>query len=394
MKRPRPHRITIGAAAAICLAQTLFAVAAFTNVEKPWDSSNDPVALMWKRWKQGDSKPDLTNARAFVASVLKELNISIASQTLVFSKTSLQSSIIHPQSPRSVFFNEECYVGWAQGGMLELIGMDPESGPHFYSLTLPNEPAEKPELRTTETCLTCHEGARTGGVKGLLVRSVFAGDEGQLLLNGGSFVSGHESPIRDRWGGWYVTGKHGAERHVGNSIAYRKGPKISLDREEGANVTSLDHYFSLKPYLAATSDIVALMVLEHQCSMHNKLTDAGKSTHEAMELQHNLQKAGKRPITDTPEDAALTVINAQAEKVVRHLLFCEESALADGIEGSPAYQEAFRSNRIETGDGRSLKDFQIRTCLFKYRCSYMIYSKGFEALPVPHPVDWTPDRRI
>jgi len=246
---------------------------------------------------------------------------------------------------------------------------------------LPNEPGEKPELRTTETCFTCHEGARTGGVKGLLVRSVYAGDEGQLLLNGGSFLSGHESPIRDRWGGWYVTGKHGSERHMGNSIAYRKGPKISLDREEGANVTSLDRYFSLKPYLSTTSDIVALMVLEHQCSMHNKLTDAGKSTREAMALQHNLQKAGKRPITDTPEDAALTVINAQAEKVVRHLLFCEEYALTDGIEGSPAYQEAFRSNRIETKDGRSLKDFHLRTHLFKYRCSYMIYSNGFEALP-------------
>jgi len=128
-------------------------------------------------------------------------------------------------------------------------------------------------------------------VKGLLVRSVFAGDEGELLLNGGSFLSGHERPIRDRCGGWYVTGKHGAERHMGHSIADRKGPKISLDREGGANVTSHERIFSTKPYLATTSDIVALMVLEHQCSMHNKLTDAGKSTGETMALQHNLQKA-------------------------------------------------------------------------------------------------------
>jgi len=102
-----------------------------------------------------------------------------------------------------------------------------------------------------------------------------------------------------------------------------------------SNVTSFERDFSTKPYLATTSDIVALVVLKHQCSMHNKLTDAGKSTREAMALQHNLQKAGRRPVTNTPDEAALTVINAQAEKVVRHLLFCEEYALADGIEALP-----------------------------------------------------------
>jgi hypothetical protein len=381
MIRRTMKRNRLVAAMVIFLAQTLAAADPFINVEKPWIVSNDPVALMWKRWQNGDFKPDLTSARACVASVLKELKIPTSSQTLVFSKTSLQNSLINPQTPRSVFFNEECYAGWAQGGMLEIIGMDPEKGPYFYSLTLPNGSAEKPELRTTETCLSCHQGSRTGGVKGMLVRSVFTGYEGQPMLNEGSFVSGHESPIRDRWGGWYVTGKHGAERHMGNSTAQRKGPRISFNREDGANITSLDGFFPIKPYLAPTSDIVALMVLEHQCAMHNKLTDAGKSTLEAMTLQHDLQKATKEPITDVPQGSALKVINNLAEKVVRHLLFCEEYTLTDSIEGSPAYQEAFRSNRIKTRDGRSLKDFQLRTCLFKYRCSYMIYSSSFDALP-------------
>ena len=155
-----------------------------------------------------------------------------------------------------------------------------------------------------------------------------------------------------------------------------------MNRESGANASSLVNYFNTKPYLAGTSDIIALMVLEHQCTMHNKLTDAAKSTREALARQHDLQKAFNEPLTDVPQGSALTVINSQAEKVVKHLLFSEEYPLSDGgIEGSAAYQEAFRKDRHETKDGRSLKDFQLLTRLFKYRCSYMIYSRSFEVLP-------------
>lgn len=369
---------------ACCLAalslQSLNAADGLSVLDQPWTESNDSVARLWKDWTAGKSKPDASSDKAFVASVLKQLDVPAASQTLVFSKTSLQNALINPQTPRSIFFNEECYVGWSQGGMMELIGMDPEKGPQFYVIDLSDK--KKPALLTSDNCLSCHETSRTNNVKGVLVRSVYTADDGQPILNQGSFVSGHESPLSERWGGWYVTGKHGADRHMGNVIATTNGDQIVLDREKGANVLSLEHFFSTKPYVTNTSDIVALMVLEHQCTMHNKLTDANKSTREALARQHDLQKAFGEPITDVPQGSALTVIKSQADKVVKHLLFCEEYALKDGgIEGNAAFQEAFRRNRIETKDGRSLKDFQLLNRLFKYRCSYMIYSKEFDVLP-------------
>lgn len=265
---------------------------------------------------------------------------------------------------------------------MELIGMDPEKGPQFYALAFSG--MKKPELLTSDNCLSCHETSRTNNVKGMLVRSVYTADDGQPILNQGSYVSGHESPLSERWGGWYVTGKHGSERHMGNVIATSKGEQIEINREEGANILSLDRFFSAKPYLTNSSDIVALMVLEHQCTMHNKLTDANKSAREAITRQHDLQKAFGEPITDVPQGSALTVIKSQADKVVKHLLFCEEYELKDGgVEGNPAYQEAFRKERHDTKDGRSLKDFQLLTRLFKYRCSYMIYSKSFDVMPAP-----------
>ncbi|MEI6537052.1 MAG: hypothetical protein WCN98_17050, partial [Verrucomicrobiaceae bacterium] len=154
-----------------CCASTR-AMDGFTAVEKPWETSNDPVAKMWQRWQTGQSQPDTQDEKAFVASVLKELGVPAQSQMLVFSKTSLQNPLITPQTPRAVYFSEDVYCGWAQNGMMELIGYDPEKGPQYYALTNPFKTSEKPVLQATENCLPCHETSRTNNVNGMLGRSV------------------------------------------------------------------------------------------------------------------------------------------------------------------------------------------------------------------------------
>lgn len=349
---------------------------------EPWKSTNDPVAKFWQRVSIGEVKLDTTDEKTYLHQVLRELAVPVESQVLVFSKTSLQNALIGPLTPRAVYYSEEVYVGWVQGGAIELIGIDPLNGPQFYTLSYPFRKSEKPELTSQEICLNCHEGSRTGGVKGMLVRSVYVDEAGQPLLRHGSMLSDQESPISERWGGWYVTGKHGQERHMGNAIAHETETDVTLDREKGANVTSLDTFISTKPYLTKTSDIVALMVLEHQVVMQNKITEAGKSVREAMARQSDLQKAFHERVTTEPQGSALSVINGQVDRLLKYMLFIDEYPLTDnGIEGSVSFQEAFRWNRKESKDGRSLKDFQLRTRLFKHRCSYMIYSKSFEVLP-------------
>lgn len=371
-----------GGFCALVLAGVVGAAFAAETPFEPWKSSQDPVARLWQRAQGGSLKLDTSSPQAFLKQVLTELDVPVASQVMVFSKTSLQNALISPLTPRVIYFSEEAYVGWCQGGVLELIGVDPVQGPQFYTLSYPYSKGERPQLETSEQCMNCHEGSRTNGVKGMLVRSVYTAQDGQPILSEGSFLSGHESPLGERWGGWYVTGRHGKESHMGNVIAQETATGVTLDRTRGANVTSLEKFISTRPYLTNTSDIVALMVLEHQCTMHNLLTDAAKSTREAMARQHDLQKAFGETVTDVPQGSAASVIRSQAEKLVRHMLFSEEYALKDdGVEGSAAFQEAFRRNRVETREGRSLKDFQLLTRLFKNRCSYMIYSKAFDALP-------------
>ncbi|WP_082408807.1 hypothetical protein [Verrucomicrobium spinosum] len=64
---------------------------------EPWKNSSDPVARLWQRVQSGQVKlPVEGDEKTFLQAVLKELDVPMASQVLVFSKTSLQNALIGP----------------------------------------------------------------------------------------------------------------------------------------------------------------------------------------------------------------------------------------------------------------------------------------------------------
>jgi hypothetical protein len=70
--------------------------------------------------------------------------------------------------------------------------------------------------------------------------------------------------------------------------------------------------------------------------------------------------------------------------VLAFLLFAGEAALPDGgIQGAEETKAAFLAPRKATKDGRSLRDLQLLTRILKYRCSYLIYTAEWDALPPP-----------
>src|SRR5207247_698245 len=79
------------------------------------------------------------------------------------------------------------------------------------------------------------------------------------------------SPMEERWGGWYVTGTSGDQRHLGNKVMDDEG---RFDREAGCNTTDLKGRVDTAPYLSPHSDIVALMVLAHQTYVQNQMIQA------------------------------------------------------------------------------------------------------------------------
>lgn len=312
---------------------------------------------------------------------LAAMGVSPDTQVIVFSKTSLQRARISPTTPRVIYFSDDCYMGWVPGGLIEVALSDPRLGMAFYHID-PRDPARPIHFERDADCLSCHAASLTRNWPGVIVRSVFPDEKGEPITSAGSFLIGHDSPISERWGGWYVTGRHGQERHLGNATAVERGREVTLDREAGANLTNLTRFFNPDRYLAGDSDIVALMILEHQVGMHNRLIEGGLRVRKWSHYQESLRKElGEAPTTE-PTGTAQRVIEGEAKRIVEHLLFATEVALKDGgIQGSPRFPAAFRANRRTDAHGRSLKDLDLHTRLFTYRCSYMIYSESFDHLP-------------
>ena len=312
---------------------------------------------------------------------LAAMGVSLDTQVMVFSKTSLQRQRISPPTPRAIYFSDDCYMGWVPGGLIEVALSDPRLGMAFYHID-PRDPARPIHFERDADCLSCHAASLTRNWPGLIVRSVFTDDRGEPITSAGSFLIGHDSPLAERWGGWYVTGRHGQDRHLGNATAVEHGREVTIDREAGANLTNLTRFFNPDRYLAGDSDIVALMILEHQVGMHNRLIEGALRVRKWTHYQESLRKELGETPTAEPTGTAQRVIDGEAKRIVEHLLFATEVALKDGgVQGSPRFPPAFRANRRVDAHGRSLKDLDLRTRLFTYRCSYMIYSEAFEHLP-------------
>jgi hypothetical protein len=66
---------------------------------------------------------------------------------------------------------------------------------------------------------------------------------------------------------------------------------------------------------------------------------------------------------------------------VRYLLFTNETVLEGPIAGSSRYTQEFSARGPRDSQGRSLRDFDLHKRIFKYPCSYLIYSAAFDDLP-------------
>lgn len=340
----------------------------------------DQVARLSGRLSSGDAVLEWDPAHGYLTSLLQALEIPVSSQTLVFSKTSLQVSRITPERPRAVYFNDDVYVGWVQhGDLIEVSAADPVLGATFY--TLPQDRGSQPQLkRETSRCLQCHGSTHTRRIPGHIVRSVFPDSSGQPVFRLGTHLNSPATEFRNRWGGWYVTGTHGDQRHMGNAFLADPDQSEKLDTEAGANLTDLSSLINTSPYLTPHSDIVALMVLQHQVHMHNVLTAAGHSGRLTARDAVVMNRALERPEDHESESTQRRYASA-AEKVVRALLFQDEVQLSSPVAGTSAFAADFAKRGPFDDQHRSLRELDLNQRLFVRPCSFLIYSDAFRSLP-------------
>lgn len=339
---------------------------------------SNAITELQLRLRDGSVKLDYQPKVGYLPSLLKELKVPVHSQTLVFSKTSLQRNKIAPKTPRALYFNDDIYIGYCRhGDVLEISVADPELGTEFYTLS---QDQAKPELvRHTESCLVCHGASATHGLPGHLIRSVYSDDDGTPLLSLGSHRVDTTTPWEKRFGGWYVSGKHGERSHLGNLIVRNAKTPEEIDNAQGQNVTDLSERFDSSPYLSPHSDLVAHLVLTHQAHVHNLIAKASIETQSALyeekELNRELGEEGRK------WESTRRRIRSHASDLVKAIFFCEEAELPADLSGCSEFVNEFPKSGIKDSKGRSLKEIQASGRLMKYPCSYLVYTKSFEQLP-------------
>ncbi len=328
-------------------------------------STQDRVAKFAEELKSGKLKLTTDSKMGYLPAVLKALQVPEESQTLVFSKTSFQLHKIDPVHPRAVYFNDDTYVGWVNGGeVLELASTDPEQGAIFYTFET-EHPQGPTVLRDQGQCLICHGTVRTQGVPGYLVRSVFCNPAGRFVSGTPSYVTDHASPFEQRWGGWYVTGTHGSMRHLGNALCRDESYPGWINRDAGANANELPEHVDAEVFLRPSSDLVALMVMEHQSQMHNLITRASYETRTATYQDSGINEALGRP-EGTLSESTQRRIASVGERMLKYMLFADEIELESPVTGSSEFSKTFSQRGPQDKQGRSFYQLDLQRYLVRY----------------------------
>ena len=336
---------------------------------------NNAITHLQRRLQTGEASLTFDPNRGYLDSLMRLLSIPANTQALVYSKTSLQLRPISPNNPRALYYNDEVYLGWVPGGeKLELIVSDKSLGTVFY--TLKQVASDSPRFqRDRGECLQCHANRRTQGVPGPLVRSLYTTSSGNPIYNFGNYLSDHSSPFRQRWGGYYVTGLHGKMQHMGNLFVDRNEEIKAIDYSRGSNQSELLRQVNRSAYPTNTSDIVALMVLQHQTQMQNLLT---KAIYEERLADH-YDKTFHLDV-ENGSDFSKRRIGNSVESLLAYMFFVDEFPLSAKIQGTSTFRRDFSNRKPATNSGKSLYQLDLESRMFKYPLSYMVYSNTFEQM--------------
>jgi hypothetical protein len=346
---------------------------------------HNPVAALEAKLAKNEAQLRFKPGRGYLDSLLEALGISPTSQVLVYSQTSLQKPSISARTPRAIYFGDDVFVAWVQGSTLvEVATTDRALGTVFY--TFDNAADQPPQFeREKEMCLSCHDslGLLRGGTPQLLARSAVVNVKGEELRD--DYImknTGDATPIKDRWGGWYVTGHSGKETHLGNILVKDAQGLSGIDDARRFNLETLEGqgFLDTSPYLTAKSDIVALMTLEHEITVQNEITFVRFKAGDVLRRIGHPEAVTAKTWDELPPKAQ-QIMPRMLDRLTKSLLFFNAVQFTDRISGTAGFEAAFEKRGPRDDKGRSLRDFDLDTRLFRYAVSFLIYSPEFDALP-------------
>ena len=316
--------------------------------------TTDRIAQLSRAIADGTSQLEPDAKTGYLMPLLRALGISTQTQILVFSKTGVQAAFTGPKNPRALYFDPSVVVGYIPGApIVEIAALDPQQGTQFYTI---DQGMPKPRLRHLTSCLSCHVASGTLDVPGFIARSHMVDDDGNVVSVAGVHDVDHRTTHPDRWGGYFVTSEalvpYNQRAHDGNITFERDGVTSNQVFVDWESMPAE----SLR-YPSDKSDIVALLIFDHQMHASNLLTRLNWDAR----------------------------IGADTAPLVReladYLLFVGEQPPTVDLIALPGFEKSFAAQFPRDHRGRSLGDLDLHTRLMRYRCSYMIYSPAFDGLP-------------
>ena len=335
-------------------------------------ATRDRVAQLANEVTRGTKTLAYQEPGGYLQALLAALDISSDSQLLVFSRTGIQRANTSPRNPRALYFNDAVVVGYIAGArFIEIAAQDPEQGIVFYTVDQMVSTAPAIERRTN--CLTCHVSGSTLDVPGLITRSNFTNANGDVIAPLGFHLVDHRTPLPQRWGGWFVTGKYdlapyGGVTHMGN-VATAMHPS----REAAAGTSNeilmrwLETDAAALGYPSHESDIAALMVFDHQARAMNLLTRLNWESRVAAHVGNVDYTRGE--------------LRTLVEDLADYFLFVDAVPPPAQLTPRAAFVAQFTAGAPQDSRGRSLRELDLASRLLKYPCSFMIYSEAFDHLP-------------
>ena len=294
-------------------------------------TANDPAGRLIERIARGEAKLEYRGGgQSYVLDLLKTLDVPADSQTLVFAPNSFQAARISAANPRAIYFNDDVSVAFIPGAdLIEISSLDPQAGVVFYTLEA-NNPA-RPNFQSCNT--SCH------GIRETAILMVQSNARGSAFRNA---TTDHRTPFEQRWGGWYVHGAPGTP-HLGRAVQADS--------------------FDAGKYPLPTSDVVALMTLEHQTRMTNLMMGVSRNARAVAAGKMNVEWLDKA-----------------IEDLVGYMLFTDEAPLPNPVKGASTFTQTFPQRGPRDASGRGLREFDLKTRMFRYPLSYMIYSEMFDGM--------------
>jgi hypothetical protein len=372
--RAKSRRVVCGAVAAAVSAVVIRSIAAQDQDIRPGSilanpsiqyatrPTTDRVTRLSQAIAGGGSSLQRDAQTGYLRSLLTALGVPIESQLLVFSKTGAQQALTNPHNPRALFFDNSVAVGYVPGApAIEIAAHDPQQGVVFFTLDQTRD-AAVPVRRTS--CLTCHASRGTLDVPGMIARSHVVGDDGSPLTAGASIDVDQQTPHPDRWGGWFVTQEgvaapYAQRAHEGNITFTPAGTTSSQVFVDWMNSAP-----ESRGYLSASSDIVGLLVFDHQMHAINLLT--------RLNWDARIAAGGS---------AERRVPHALVDDLVDYFLFVGEVPPSVPLTPRPGFAAQLAARIPKDHRGRSLAQLDADARLMRYPCSYLIYSAAFDALP-------------